>query len=197
MRSALLVLLAASSVGCQPRPARADIPEIAERYRHRYDGPCTSWLRSYRTGFEYCASPAFTATEPLTNNPYEVKEEAGGFVSLDEGPTDKDALRAHGEKVYGQICVACHQADGNGLPGSFPPLVGAGEYYGDAENMSRIIVHGLNGEIVVKGVTYNGAMPAQGAVLSDYDIAAVASFVRTSWGNDDGLVMPDDVAKVR
>ena len=92
--------------------------------------------------------------------------------------------------------MACHQADGKGLPGSFPPLAGAGEYYGDPQNHARIIVHGLQGEIEVLGVKYNGAMPAQGN-LSDYDIAAVATYVRNAWGNDDGIVTPEDVQAVR
>jgi len=57
-------------------------------------------------------------------------------------------------------------------------------------------VHGLQGEIVVLGTTYNSAMPPQGT-LSDYDIAAVATYERHSWGNNDGIVLPADVAAVR
>jgi mono/diheme cytochrome c family protein len=82
------------------------------------------------------------------------------------------------------------------VAGAFPPLAGSGGYYGSPENHARIIVHGLQGSIVVQGVTYNGAMPAQGQ-LSDYDIAAVATYERSSWGNNDGIVMPEDVARVR
>jgi mono/diheme cytochrome c family protein len=63
--------------------------------------------------------------------------------------------------------------------------------------MANIIVHGLAGEIVVQGKTYNGAMPAQGALLSDYEIAAAATYVRGSWGNDDGMVLPDVVKAAR
>ena len=103
---------------------------------------------------------------------------------------------ARGEVVYGQVCAACHQGTGLGVAGAFPPLAGAGEYYGDPQNHARIIVHGLQGEIVVLGTTYNGAMPPQGS-LSDYDIAAVATYERHSWGNNDGIVLPDDVKAVR
>ena len=68
---------------------------------------------------------------------------------------------------------------------------------GDAANHARIIVHGLSGPIEVQGVAYNGSMPPQGGQLSDYDIAAVATYERHAWGNNDGIVTPDVVASVR
>lgn len=197
----LMVLLASlSAAGCLNRPDQADVPEVAARQWHRYEGTCTSWLFSYRTGYEYCASPKLELD--VTADKYAAQFAAaagggGGGLSKTDGEVTEAALRAHGEKVYGSVCAACHQADGKGLAGTFPPLAGAGGYYGDAQNMARIIVHGLNGEIEVLGVKYNGAMPPQGPTLSDYDIAAVATFVRTSFGNADGLVTPDDVKAVR
>lgn len=169
------------------RPVQSDLPEIAARHRYRHVGECSSWLFSHKTGFAYCASPPFTAKyNELVAPPEKPKD----------GPVEMSALMARGGTVYGQVCAACHQADGQGLAGNFPPLAGAGEYYGDAQNMARIIVHGLQGEIVVRGQTYNGAMPAQGS-LTDYEIAAVTTFVRHSWGNNDGMVTPDDVKAVR
>ena len=78
-----------------------------------------------------------------------------------------------------------------------PPLAGSGEFYGSPQNMAKIVVHGLSGPIEVQGVAYDSVMPPQGAQLSDYDIAAVTTYVRTSFGNDDGMVTPDDVKAVR
>jgi mono/diheme cytochrome c family protein len=109
----------------------------------------------------------------------------------------EEALMVRGEEVYGQICVACHQANGEGVSGAFPPLAGAGEFYGSGENQAYIIINGLSGEIEVKGQKYNGAMPAQGNVLSDYAIAAVSTYVRNSWGNADGMVSEEDVSAAR
>ena len=51
-----------------------------------------------------------------------------------DGPVTKEAMMARGEKVYGKICAACHQGNGQGVEGQYPPLAGAGEYYGDAKN---------------------------------------------------------------
>ena len=183
------------ATGClTPKPQGRDPVEIRARYALRNWGvseqECTSWLKSHITGYEYCASPAFEVTVEPQPGEGPVEEVVEEIVEL-------DALRNHGQKKYEQVCQACHQADGKGLAGQFPPLAGSGDYYGDAVNMSGIVVWGLQGEIVVQGQTYNGAMPAQGAMMSDYDIAAVTTYVRTSFGNDDGIVTPDDVKAAR
>ncbi|MCA9567306.1 MAG: cytochrome c [Myxococcales bacterium] len=182
--TAMLCLM--TLTGCA-RPRQGDVAAIAEQYSHRHQGECSSWLYSYATQFPYCASPKIDVELELI--PVVKEAEPEGAETLAD-------LRTRGEKVYGTVCAACHQADGKGVEGTYPPLAGSGAFYGDAQNMSRIIVHGLNGEIVVQGKTFNGAMPPQGH-LSDYEIAAVATFVRTSFGNDDGIVKKADVAAVR
>lgn len=180
------VLTLLTLTACE-RPREGDRPEIAERHIHRYKGECASWLRSHQTGFTYCASPPFEAAINLIP---EVKEKPK------DGPVTKDALMARGEEVYGSICAACHQANGQGIPGTYPPLAGAGEFYGDPKKHAGIIVKGLSGPITVLGVEYNSAMPPQ-AQLTDYEVAAVATYVRHSWGNDDGIVTPDDAKAAR
>ena len=171
-------------------PYGSDSREVAARYPHRYTGECSSWLRSYKTGYTYCASPALGGTaDAAPAAPSGPPEETGEYT--------QDALMARGEEVYGQICAACHQANGLGVAGAFPPLAGAGDYYGTGENQAYIIINGLAGEIEVLGQKYNGAMPAQGNVLSDYAVAAVGTYVRNSWGNDDGMVTEDDVKAAR
>ena len=174
--------------GCLPRNMGRDVDQVQQRYPHVYaDQHCNSWLKSYETGHTYCASPAFVVA---------VESHDAAGPKVDESKIDKASLMKHGEKVFGQTCAACHQANGQGVPGAFPPLAGAGDFYGSPQNHAKIIVHGLSGEITVKGVTFNSAMPPQGA-LSDYDIAAVATYERFSWGNSDGIVTPDDVKAVR
>ena len=167
-----------------------DHKEIADRYAHRNQTECSSWLTSFQSGYKYCASPAFTV---IAKAP--VAAVAAPVEAIEE-IADLKHLTARGEQLYGEICVACHQADGAGLPGAFPPLAGAGEFYGTPENMSGIIIKGLSGEITVKGSVFNGAMPAQGQ-LSDYEVAAVATYVRTSFGNADGMVTPEQAASAR
>lgn len=189
-RTGALALALVTLAGCG-RTYERDPDEINARYHMKYAGQCSSWLMSRTTGYRYCASPAFM-----------IMPEAAGAgpkksATKASGPTDKAALMAHGEQIYGEVCATCHQANGQGLPGSFPPLAGAGGFYGDAQNHAKIIVHGLSGPISINGVAFNSAMPAQGGGLTDYDIAAVATYERHSWGNDDGVVMPEDVKAVR
>jgi mono/diheme cytochrome c family protein len=167
-----------------------DHSAVMKRWDMNYYGKCSSWLYSQSSGVRYCASPAFVARPMIAGG------EADAGPQFDETKTDKDSLVAAGGEVYGNVCAACHQADGQGQAGMYPPLAGAGGYYGSPQDHARILVHGLNGEIEVLGKKYNGAMPAQG-YMSDYELAAVATYVRHSWGNDDGIVMPADVTAVR
>lgn len=87
-----------------------------------------------------------------------------------------------GKQLFGAKCAACHQASGLGVPGVFPPLAGAEWVVGSEKVLISLLLHGVQGEIVVKGNTYKGVMPAFGT-LSDDEIAAVLSYIRSDWGN--------------
>lgn len=89
---------------------------------------------------------------------------------------------ADGKQVFTGNCVACHQANGAGLPGVFPPLDGSEWVTGEPRVLANILLHGINGKIEVKGQSYQGSMPAFGQ-LGDAELAAVASYVRSSWSN--------------
>jgi mono/diheme cytochrome c family protein/glucose/arabinose dehydrogenase len=105
--------------------------------------------------------------------------------------------RADGEEIYNNKCATCHQQDGKGLSGVFPPLVDTDWVTGDAGLLIRILLHGMEGEMQVNGRSYNGAMPPWGGALSDEEIAQVATYVRTSWGNRASEVTAGQVARVR
>lgn len=92
------------------------------------------------------------------------------------------AATIDGKQLYGGKCAACHQGTGLGVAGVFPPLAGAEWVLGDEKILSNILLHGINGEMVVKGNTYKGAMPAWGT-LSDDELAAVLTYIRSDWGN--------------
>ena len=87
-----------------------------------------------------------------------------------------------GAVVYASKCAACHQASGLGIPGVFPPLAGSEWVAGSDKVLVQIPLHGVAGSIGVKGVTYQGAMPSF-STLSDEEIAAVLTHVRSQWGN--------------
>ena len=94
-----------------------------------------------------------------------------------------------GKQVFTAHCVACHQATGKGLPGVFPPLDGSEWVHGDARTLANILLHGIEGEIDVEGVTYKGAMPAF-PQLADAELAAVATYIRSSWSNKSEALAP-------
>ena len=104
---------------------------------------------------------------------------------------------AAGRTVFENNCQSCHQATGQGVPGVFPPLVGAEWVTGPAATTVRILLHGLQGPVEVAGTTYNGAMPAWQDVLKDEEIAAVATYVRQLESNDAPAVPAAEVAALR
>ena len=106
------------------------------------------------------------------------------------------ATAVDGKQVYSAKCVACHQATGLGVAGVFPPLVGSEWVLKDEKVLTHILLHGINGEIVVKGATYKGAMPAWKS-LGDDELAAVMSYIRSDWGNQAPPIKVDTVKAER
>src|SRR5262249_33062427 len=96
----------------------------------------------------------------------------------------------------GIACITCHQADGKGTPGAFPPLAGSKDVFGDCQRHAGFVVNGLTGEGTIQGNKFNGVMPKQDN-LPDSEIAAAMSYERTSFGNDAGICHPEDVAAAR
>ncbi|MFT5534881.1 MAG: mono/diheme cytochrome c family protein [Burkholderiaceae bacterium] len=88
-----------------------------------------------------------------------------------------------GKLIYGGKCAACHQATGLGVAGVFPPLAASEWVTGDEKILTHILLHGIVGELEVKGVVYKGAMPAW-AMMSDDELAGVMTYIRGEWGNN-------------
>ncbi|WP_018970392.1 c-type cytochrome [Rubritalea marina] len=111
--------------------------------------------------------------------------------------TSWTASALDGRKVYEKNCMACHGENGVPVSEVFPPLAESEWVRGDAGRMVEIILGGLVGEITVKGKQYNLLMPTQGASMTDEEIAAVATYVRSSWGNKEAAVAPHFVKQLR
>ncbi len=96
-------------------------------------------------------------------------------------------LAARGEKIYAANCVACHQANGKGVPGAFPALDGSQMVNGPQDGQIAILLNGKNG------------MPAWKSTLSDTEIAAVITYTRNTWSNkaEDNIVQPAEVLAAR
>ncbi|MGB0405422.1 MAG: c-type cytochrome, partial [Fusobacterium sp.] len=98
-----------------------------------------------------------------------------------------------GKQIYSQTCFACHQAEGQGIAGAFPPLAESDYLNADIDRAIDIVLHGKSGEIEVNGVTYNSVMTAQ--TLSDEEVANVLTYIYNNWGNNKTEVTPMMVAK--
>jgi mono/diheme cytochrome c family protein len=108
------------------------------------------------------------------------------------------AALAQGKKVYEQVCGICHGVDGLGKPGTAPPLAGSEWVNAQGHNrLAHIPLMGINGTIRVVGNDWNMSMAAMGASLSDADLAAVLTYIRSSWGNKAGAVTADDIKSIR
>jgi len=121
----------------------------------------------------------------------------------DDLPPDARALFVLGREIYLREghCATCHQKDGRGMAGAYPPL-NARAWLEDDERLSKIVLHGLHGALRVRGETYGAGpssppMPGFAALLDDREVAAVLTYVRRSFGNRLPPVAPAAVAKVR
>src|SRR5262249_46453391 len=84
-----------------------------------------------------------------------------------------------GESLYRAICMGCHEAEGQGMPGTFPPLAKSDYLMADKARSISTVVNGHTGRIEVNGQSYNGVMPPMGN-LKDDEIASILSYVRNS-----------------
>lgn len=99
--------------------------------------------------------------------------------------------------VYTMYCGACHQRDGKGDGGRFPPLEGSEWVSGDKTRLINVVLNGLSGPITVKGLPYSETMPAHGSFLNDAQVSEVLTYIRKSWGNNSDAISKEEVAAVR
>ncbi len=145
------------------------------------------------------AAPAQTAAVEPKVEPPAAQPATAQVAGAAPAVTQNAALDlTAGRAAYTRVCLVCHQGNGQGIAPLFPPLAGS-EWVisADPSTSIRIILHGLSGPIEVKGKRYSSAMPPQGGVLKDAEIAAIVTYIRNSWGNQASPVSADDVAKLR
>ena len=112
-----------------------------------------------------------------------------GLLSFQNDQLAKSIKR--GQDVYSTNCFTCHQENGQGLEGTFPPLAKADFLTKDKDGKKAIgvVLNGQNGEITVNGKKYNVEMPSQN-YLTDEQIADVLNYARNTWGNKGKLITP-------
>ncbi len=126
--------------------------------------------------------------------PYGSRQQLDSF----QPKSGAQAALARGKTVYESVCGICHGSDGAGKAGQAPAL--AGSEWVAAKGFNRLLhipLAGVAGAIKVHGQDWNLNMAAMGAALPDSDLAAVLTYIRSSWGNQAGEVTAEDVQKVR
>jgi nitrite reductase (NO-forming) len=119
----------------------------------------------------------------------------GGNISSTNDEQASTPAEETGEQIFGRTCIACHQANGQGIPNVFPPLAGSDFLKNNIRIAIGFVVDGHSGPIVVNGKDFNNTMPPQ--PLDDQQIAKVLTFVRSNFGNKMSPVTPKDVGQIR
>lgn len=136
------------------------------------------------------------------NPPPPAAEDDTAEASTTEAAANVDV---DGAALFNATCASCHQADGQGILGTFPPLAGHVPVLYEAEGgrnyLINVLLYGLQGEISVSGEVYNGVMPAW-SHLQDAEIAAILNYILTAWNNESLLedftaYSPEDIASQR
>jgi len=120
----------------------------------------------------------------------------GFLVSAQSKTVAPSQKLADGKKVYNMYCLACHQADGNGVPRLNPPLAGTEYVTGNKARLIDIVLYGLTEPLEINEEVYNNPMAAH-AFLSDEQIANVLSYIRNHFGNKASMVTAAEVKKQR
>lgn len=147
------------------------------------DGPSRAALNAKEEGKDFKSQTALSgsSSSAKSEGPFEAKTRTGRT----------------GEQVYTQVCVTCHQANGEGMTGVYPPLAGSDWMTKSNDTLIKIVLHGLMGQIEVKGIEYNNVMSPWGSALDDEEIANVLTYVRSSWGNTGSSVKAEEVKAIR
>ena len=116
-------------------------------------------------------------------------------VASANAPTKTERI-SNGEKLFTTNCAACHQANGKGLSGAFPPLAESDYFAKDPMKAVAAVLNGLSGPVTVNGTQYNAVMPNL-AYMSDSDVADVVTYVVNSFGNKGGEINAAQVSAAR
>jgi nitrite reductase (NO-forming) len=121
---------------------------------------------------------------------------ATAAASAKTGDLSVEEQIAAGKALFAGTCSTCHQPEGQGLEGVFPPLAKSDYIAADPKRVPGVILHGLVGPVKVNGKDYNSNMPPM-SQLTDDEVANISTYVLNSWGNPGGRVTKAEAAAVR
>ncbi len=125
-----------------------------------------------------------------------MKAVATAAASAKSGDLTVEEQVAAGQALYTGTCSTCHQGNGAGMEGVFPPLAKSDYIPADPASLQRVILHGLQGPVTVNGTEYNSIMPPMNQ-LTDDEVANIATYVLNSWGNPGGRVTKAEAEAAR
>jgi mono/diheme cytochrome c family protein len=103
-----------------------------------------------------------------------------------------------GKALFSANCITCHQADGQGVAGQYPPLAGSEVVLGDAANHTiAIVLKGLQGPVTIEGKSFNNSMQPWEGQYTDQQVAAILTYERSDWGNNAPPITADMVKEIR
>jgi len=160
------------------------------------NGPIPQWLIAVMGfGIFWAGAYLFSYSGGFAADVFDYQPKYGVQAAAAAGPPDPKVL---GKKLFSANCVTCHQANGQGQPGQFPPLAGSEFVLGDASNrLIAIVLKGLQGPVQVKGQAFNNAMQPWEGQYTDQQLAAILTYVRSDWGNNAPEVPPEAVKAMR
>ena len=119
-------------------------------------------------------------------------------IALGTGARSIAKAAPDGKALFNTNCATCHQENGQGSPGVFPPLAGNTDITAkDPSKAIGIVLHGLSNPTVIMGKQYAGGMPPWKGTLSNAEIAAIMTYCRSAWGNNAPPVTEKQVAAVK
>ena len=133
-------------------------------------------------------------------DPYGGEAHAMKKVTGPQGAEQAAELSPHdrGKKIFAANCQTCHQANGLGVPGQYPPLAGSEFTTGGSRRSGMIVLKGLQGPVTVKGQKFGTAvMQPWDKTLTDQKIADVLTYERSEWGNTASAVTAEQIAALR
>lgn len=117
-------------------------------------------------------------TDAATDETEAVNEEA----IQEEAKTTADLDLTKGKDIYDLKCKVCHQENGEGMPGAFPPLAKSDYLMANIARSVEEVITGKTGEVIVNGNTFNSTMPPN--KLTDKEATNVFNYILNSWGNE-------------
>jgi mono/diheme cytochrome c family protein len=173
-------------------PDFVETPDISPLSTEREHFP--AWLYIACGFILFLSGSSFTGFDIFGQGMLDQGPGGPAIVSASSKPEAPASPMDLGKKIYGQNCASCHQASGEGAPGSYPPLAGSEYVIGSKERLTAILLKGLSGPLTVRGGSYGSmVMPAQEASLTPEKLADLMTYLRGSWGNTAGPVSVDEV----